>query len=93
MKGSGKGFKIGYLQLLIRYWVIGKEDMYVDWFEEKREVLDGPIRKCNELHAIWLSSQRDIDKRRYVTQRRLVAQMVRKTKIEWFQQKVQQIEK
>ena len=66
---------------------------HVDWFEEKREVLVGPIRKCNELHAIWLSSQRDIDKRRYVTQRRLVAQMVRKAKIEWFQHKVQQIEK
>ena len=54
-------------------------------------MLKGPIRKHNELHAIWLSSQRDIDKRRYVTLRRLVTQMVRKAK--WFQQKAQQIKR
>ena len=56
-------------------------------------MLEGPIRKSNELHAIWLSSKRDIVKRRYVTQRRLVVQMVRKAKNELFQQKAQQIER
>ena len=66
---------------------------HVNWFTEKREVLEGPSRKHSDLHAIWLSSKRDIVKRTYATQRRLVAQMVRKVKNEWFQQKAQQIEK
>lgn len=44
-------------------------------------MLEGPIKKHNELHATWLSSKRDSDKRRYATQKRLVAQMVRKSKM------------
>ena len=65
----------------------------MDWFAEKREVLEGPIKEHNELHAIWLSSKRDINKRRYVAWRRLVAQMVRRAKNEWFEQKAQQMER
>ena len=89
MKGNGKAFILSAADKILGR----RKRRHVNWFAGKREVLEGSIKKRNELHAIWLSSKRDIDKRRYVAQRRLVAQMVRRAKNECFQQKAQQIER
>ena len=59
-EGKWKGLQDSILSAADK--ILGhRKRRHVDWFAEKREVLEGPIKKRSELHAVWLSSKRDID--------------------------------
>ena len=63
-----------------------------DWFQEDREMVESLVQKCNKLFSIWLSSQDERDRVKYVMQRRLVAQRIRCVKNKWFKRKTRQLE-
>ena len=50
------------------------------------------ISKRNELFSCWLQSGRNVDRQRYLSQRRSVASAVRSSKNKWLQEKAQSIQ-
>ena len=63
-----------------------------DSFRDNAGTLKPLLDSCNAPFAIWLQSQCHGDRQRYVEKRRAVAQMVRKVKNDWFQQKAKDFE-
>lgn len=63
-----------------------------DWFQVNITTLEVLISKCNRLFGKWLETHYQSDRKRYVAQRRVVVQELKRTKNMWFQQKAKQIE-
>ena len=60
-----------------------------DWFSVAESFLRPLIDIQNVLFSRWLSSGRDSDRQKYLSQRRHVASAVRSSKIKWLQEKAQ----
>ena len=65
----------------------------VDWFRESSDGLRPLFEERNRLHALWLNTGSDNDKRKFVKAHTKARQAVREAKNAWFQMKALEAER